>query len=217
MANPPDYGWFVIAIGAPFAALALIARNSATLSWRELSWFWLCGASTAYIAGLIEGAVTPNSMAISASHHPFGLAFGIVAPIEEISKYAIIQYEIRARHLDRARVLAAIGLAIGAGFASFENWIYLMDAGRDTGTVAVGRLLTATPFHLANGALGGLLAWQAARSNIPGATLGALVVIVLLHGAYDAPLFAGGGESAKYAFVLGLTVAMAIGMFRRAE
>ena len=88
-------------------------------------------------------------------------------------------------------------------------------AGAQWPDLALTRLLTATPFHMANGAIAGILVWKGVREDRPLVVLGALALAILLHGAYDAPLFVGGAQMAKFAFALGLTLSIAIGSYRK--
>lgn len=180
-------------------------------------WFAICGAATGYVALMAEkfGVPSLTEAAPNSAAAALKLSFLVVAPIEEICKVGIIQHEVSSKPALAARSVAMIGLAIGSGFAALENYLYMTHANSALESTAIARLLTATPFHMANGVLGGILIWQATRSGKPIALLGAVLAIILLHGAYDAPLFVGGALAAKFAFVLGLTVAIAVGMYRK--
>jgi RsiW-degrading membrane proteinase PrsW (M82 family) len=205
------------ATAAPVLAALLLARHLPAGQRPSILWFAICGAATGYMALLVEKFGVPSlaQAAPASTAAAFKLSFLVVAPIEEVCKLGIVQHEVSAKRDLAVRSAAMIGLATGAGFAALENYIYVAHAEAGLEGTVIARLLTATPFHMANGVLGGILIWQASRSGKPFALLGALLVIVLLHGAYDAPLFAGGALAAKFAFVLGLTVAIAAGLYRK--
>jgi RsiW-degrading membrane proteinase PrsW (M82 family) len=216
LAQDPGIAAIVVAAGVPVGAAMLLGRSLDAAKRPAIVWFVICGAATAYLAWMLEEFAAPALIGSSLTNlPPIELAFIFVAPIEEIAKFALIQHQVSSNPILGGRSAAMIGLAIGAGFAALENALYVVDAGSDWATVALSRMLTAIPFHMANGLIAGLLIWRASRSGSALGLLGALAIVVLLHGAYDAPLFLGEIHAAKFAFVLGLTVAIAIGSYKR--
>src|SRR5262245_40058207 len=206
---------FLAAALGPIALTMALAQaaNVAPRSWMlRLS---IYGAATAYLALLLERALLPLlPYAHDASRLALELSFGLIAPVEELARFAILQHECTSREGVSARAMAFAGMALGSGFAALENVFYLIGAGTGWRNVALARLVTATPFHLANGVVGGILVWSATRRSSPARLLLALAAVILLHGAYDAPLIMGGADSAKFAFVLGLTIAVAFRLYR---
>jgi RsiW-degrading membrane proteinase PrsW (M82 family) len=215
--DPSNLPLTLLATAGPVLAALALGLSLPRERRPSILWFAICGAATDYVALLVERFGVPSwaQTAPTSAAAAFKLSFLVVAPIEEICKVGIIRHEVSSKREIGVRGAAMIGLAIGSGFAALENYLYMTDAGTASGTMALARLFTATPFHMANGVLGGILIWRAARSGRPLAMLGALLIIILLHGAYDAPLFAGGALAAKFAFVLGLTVSIAIGLYRK--
>ena len=79
------------------------------------------------------------------------------------------------------------GAVASLGFATIENVLYVSQGGLET---ALMRAVTAVPAHACFGAIMGYMYAQAryGRTRFLGLTR-ALLVPVLLHGLYDAPLF----------------------------
>jgi len=212
--NPAGFVFIFLGAAIP-VVIAISLSSKLPLALRPPVW-WLAvsGGATAYLALLVERFTLPLVGQPFTASGAALIAFGLVAPIEETAKYALIQQQI-AKRMASPRSLAIVGIAVGSGFAAVENAVYLFNSSNGWSEILVARLLSATPFHLANGAIAGLLAFRASRTGRPISIVAALLTIVALHGAYDAPLFAGGGMSAKYAFVLGLTIAVAVGSYQR--
>jgi len=204
----------VFGIGAPIVIARILITHSSLVDRPNTLWFAAVGAAIAFLAMFVERWVIPATIPGTAAA-AIGVSVGLIAPIEEIAKFSVIHHESKVRPDSNGRRLALTGMAIGSGFAAFENALYVVGTGRASDAVAATRLMTATPFHMANGAIAGMLAHWAFKLGSPLATLWALTVIIALHGAYDAPLFMGGETATKYAFVLGLTVAVAIAAYRR--
>jgi RsiW-degrading membrane proteinase PrsW (M82 family) len=214
--NSSDIYWLGLATVGPVLLVILIARKALGSSPRHVLWFALCGAATSFFAMLLERLVAPWAFVGALEQAgALQLAFFVIAPVEEIAKYAIIHHEITTHATSDGHRSAIVGMAVGGGFAAFENAIYLLNTTSAWSDLSIARLSTATPFHLANGVIAGILAWYASRTRRPLATIGAVLTVIVLHGAYDAPLLMGGSQEAKYAFVLGLAVAVAVGAYRR--
>ncbi len=116
----------------------------------------------------------------------------IAALVEEGVKFGILVGSA-IHHVDRRRVadIVALGLAISIGFAAVEN-IFYVAAPSDWHGVAVARAITAVPGHGLDGlAMGALVAWSQLQPDKAMRFFAlALIVPVLMHGAYDFPLFA---------------------------
>jgi hypothetical protein len=145
------------AVAAPILVTILIGR--ALPKERRPPVLWLCaaGAATAYLAFLLEGFAVPALLGTSAHYlSPLELAFGLVGPIEEIVKIPVLQSQLTSHQNFSGRSAAIMGTAIGSGFAALENAMYFYSAGPQWADLALTRLLTAAPFHMANGAIAGI-------------------------------------------------------------
>ena len=130
-------------------------------------------------------------------------AFLTAAVPEEVLKFAVLTlYCLRHRHFNEPMDAIVYGVTASLGFAALENVLYVTQAGDDWTATAIARALTAVPGHGALGAVMGLLLAKA-RFGPPERRwplAWALVVPILLHGLYDAPLLwaervrAAGGE-----------------------
>lgn len=136
------------------------------------------------------------------------LAFPIVAGIEELSKFAVLYLFCRRwNDFDEPMDGLVYGVAASLGFAAIENWSYVYQDGVET---ALWRAISAVPFHAMAGAIMGYyfgLAHFLPNKRRPYLAM-ALLVPILLHGAYDYPLILqellrAGGQSIDW---LGVTV-----------
>jgi protease PrsW len=140
----------------------------------EVALIWL--ANHASLTPLIHAGVTAT--------------FSAAIP-EETIKYLILVYAAE-RHVDarRRQDLIALALAVSLGFATVENFIYLATPA-NWGFLAATRALTAVPEHGIVGlAMGALL--TAARLDDKRTTFWAclaLIIPMVMHAAYDFPLF----------------------------
>jgi protease PrsW len=131
------------------------------------------------------GRMTPVDGAVSKAIFIAGLP-------EEAIKFFVLVY-LAETHVDVRRVqdILVLALAVSLGFATLENFIYVVTAG-DWKMIAALRAITSVPGHGLDGlAMGALL--MAARMDAqhkPGLIKYALLVPVILHAAYDFPLFA---------------------------
>lgn len=166
----PDIVWSAVSLGAAVTVLAVAVESM------------LAGPLTQFAA-----ATTPDVL-------PGVLArafIGIALP-EELAKYFIV-VAIALRHEDYERPVDALVLsvAVALGFASFENLLYVLQTEDWLRTAAI-RAMTAVPSHVINAMLMGYFLGLA--HLVPHRKglfyVLALVVPVLNHGAYDAPLFA---------------------------
>ncbi len=116
----------------------------------------------------------------------------VAAVPEELIKFFVL-VSLAEKHVDVRRLqdILVLALAVSLGFATLENFFYLISAG-DWKIAAAIRAITAVPGHGIDGlAMGALL--MASRSNggkSLWSTRYALLVPIALHAAYDFPLFA---------------------------
>lgn len=139
-------------------------------------------------------------------------AFIVAALVEEGVKYVVLTGFVR-RHeeFDEASDGIVYGMAASLGFAFLENVLYV----GGPSSILLLRGITAVPLHAGCGAIMG---YAVARAHFdPSRRAGAgLLIAVLVHGAYDALVLAGGGIAyASLAIIAGLIVAVPV-LFRRA-
>jgi RsiW-degrading membrane proteinase PrsW (M82 family) len=130
--------------------------------------------------------------------NPAGSAFvqaflGAAIP-EELFKFLVLWGFIwRQPHFDEPLDGVVYGATASLGFATLENILYVGQHGLG---VAVLRALTAVPGHAFTGVVMGAFVGRARFAEPEqrtGLMLAGLGSAILLHGAYDAFLFAGGG------------------------
>jgi RsiW-degrading membrane proteinase PrsW (M82 family) len=164
-------------------------------SWNsEATWnAFMVGAVSALAAIACEfalGYVIPSDRM-----NPLGGAAAkavFIAAIPEESIKFFVLVSLAVKHVDARRLqdIVVLALAVSLGFATLENCFYVISVG-DWKITAALRAVTSVPGHGIDGlAMGALLI--AARLN-NGNFLRfwyALVVPIILHAAYDFPLFA---------------------------
>jgi RsiW-degrading membrane proteinase PrsW (M82 family) len=122
--------------------------------------------------------------------HGFASAFLVAAIPEELAKFLVLWlFAFRSKAFDEPMDGVIYGVTASLGFATFENILYVTDAGLG---VAVLRAVTAVPSHACAGALMGYFAGRAHfepedRRRFLALAIG---IPVLLHGLYDFPLMA---------------------------
>jgi protease PrsW len=116
-----------------------------------------------------------------------------VAAIPEESIKFFLLIGLAAKHIDARRLQDTIvlALAVSLGFATLENFFYLISIGGWKMTAAI-RAITAVPGHGIDGlAMGTLLVAASLNGNAkPWRFQYALLLPILLHAAYDFPLMA---------------------------
>lgn len=115
-------------------------------------------------------------------------AFGMVALIEEGSKYFFIRYFLYT-HKEFNEPFDGIiyAVMVSMGFATLENLFYVFDGGVGT---AIMRMFTAVPAHATFAILMGFFLGKAKfQHRKPGYGLIGLLAATILHGAYDYFLF----------------------------
>lgn len=138
--------------------------------------------------------------------------FGVVAPVEEVFKllaaFAVGVVRTRPGRVGDVGTVMATGV-VGLGFALYENYQYAILNGAPT----VPGLVTLPFAHLLFGCLVGVGIAHASRYDglkRLGIVLGALIVVILIHGAFDRavlppPMLSGALGSMILAFAIGLT------------
>src|SRR5215470_11357920 len=120
-------------------------------------------------------------------------SFIVAAAVEELAKLLCLRWFIwRAPEFDERMDGIVYATRAALGFALVENVLYLAQAQSTGGLVGmyVGRALFAVPGHAI---WTGFMGYYAARRRFDGVgpgILGGYVVAVLLHGSYDASIFA---------------------------
>lgn len=109
---------------------------------------------------------------------------------EEAIKYFVLVC-IAEKHVDVRRMQdrLVLALAVSIGFATLENFFYLA-AAADWKTIASLRAMTAVPGHGINGLVMGALLIAGRLDRHAVCLRMALFVPMVLHAAYDFPLFA---------------------------
>jgi protease PrsW len=189
---------FVAAVAPPLMILSYWT-GKVSGSWRsEAVWsaFFL-GAVGAVGAAILEFGIgfLGGSLGSFAAAPPVAASAAkalLVAAIPEESIKLFILVALAEKHVDvrRFQDIIVLGLAVSLGFATLENFFYVTSAG-DWKTIAGLRALTSVPSHGIDGlAMGALLA-SARLDGTKGVwpDNSVLFVPVLLHAAYDFPLF----------------------------
>ena len=113
--------------------------------------------------------------------------FGAAIP-EESAKLLLLWLFLRkCRDFDERMDGIVYAVAVGLGFAAFENIEYLFGAGTNWVTVGIGRSLTAIPGHFGFAVIMGYYysLYHFDRYRAPGAGLKMWLYPVLAHGVYD--------------------------------
>jgi len=115
-------------------------------------------------------------------------AFGMVALIEEGSKYFFVRYFLYThKEFDEPFDGIVYAVMVSMGFATLENLFYVFDGGVGT---AVLRMFTAVPAHATFAVLMGFFLGKAKfEHRKPGFGLIGLLAATFFHGAYDYFLF----------------------------
>ncbi len=117
----------------------------------------------------------------------------LVAAIPEEAIKLFVLVAMAEGHVDARRMqdLLLLALAVSLGFATLENFLYVASFG-DWHTIASLRAITAVPGHGIDGLAMGALLMSARMRGIEDwrRLWPVLAVPVILHAAYDLPLFA---------------------------
>ena len=187
---------FIVLLAAIAPPLFLLAYGigKARADWRsEAIWnAFLVGAVGALGALAIELALSyalPLNRAGPVAEAGFNAVL-IAAIPEEAVKFFVLLY-LAEKHVDVRRLqdLLVLALAVSLGFATLENFGYVISAG-GWRTIAAWRAVTAVPGHGIDGLAMGALLIRARLSGRAADVRLALIVPVILHALYDFPLLA---------------------------
>jgi len=145
------------------------------------------GVLSAIVAGLIEAAVTrfAHLAAMAPLYRAGGMALTAAITGEALKFFGVLWIAGRRAEAVQPRQLLLLSLAIGMGFAGFENLRFVIGPGNwEAG--AVLRALTAVPAHAVFAIAMGALVTDAVlegRNEVPRLAL-ALLLCTALHAAY---------------------------------
>ena len=137
------------------------------------------------LALVLEGALD-NLVAVGVAD-----AFLCAALPEELFKLGVVYVYVRKHEaFDEPMDGIVYGVVASLGFATLENILYTIEGGV---SVAIMRAFTAVPMHAACGAIMGYYFGQGhfvatSKAQRRGLWLKGYVIVVLIHGLYDAPL-----------------------------
>jgi len=160
------------------------------------------GFLTSYVAYIAEASLALGGFVVGGRHAWIGFTALVALPEETVKLAALIGLTHNEPSRNRATLI--IACFIGCGFAASENLVYLTRFGGD---VISARFLTATAFHVFNAILMARLLVTKTISEDSLRIALALLVPVLLHGAYDYLAMQGSRDGGQFVFVLGFAVA----------
>jgi protease PrsW len=166
---------------------------------------WIAAGLTALLTipvGLVESWLQAHiHFTTNPALAPFEKALLLAGIPEEVFKVSIIAaVALRARDFDEPMDGVVYGTAVGLGFATVENVLYVLSAKTGWESVAIMRALLSVPFH---GALGAIAGGYIARARFSGA-LGAhrnehwhrfrmfataYIVPIVMHSVFDGAMF----------------------------
>lgn len=113
--------------------------------------------------------------------------FGAAIPEESAKLFLLWLFLRKCRDFDERMDGIVYGVAVGLGFAAFENIEYLFASGTDWVTVGLGRSLTAIPGHFGFAVVMGYYysLYHFDRYKAPGAGVKMWLYPVVGHGLYD--------------------------------
>ena len=146
---------------------------------------------------------------------PLTIAFLIAGLPEEAVKLAGAYFFVRPHYLRRSSRDLVLGSAsVALGFALLENLLYVQGAGANWGQLAFSRALTAVPFHVLLGLIGGRALARAdvepSRFRAGARIFATWILLALLHGFYDFPLMSMNMGMPPASFVVHLAGRLAI-------
>ena len=152
-----------------------------------LLWAFICGCASTipaiFLQSFFKHLENPNSLLGTAI-----FAFCVVGLSEELSKYFLLRRFIYPQKDFNEPIDGIVyGVMVGLGFATLENVMYVLNAGENGFSTALGRAFTAVPAHAAFGVLMG--AYVGLAKFIPqkafAFTFTGIGLAVFFHGAYD--------------------------------
>ncbi|WP_426525853.1 PrsW family glutamic-type intramembrane protease [Bradyrhizobium sp. McL0615] len=187
---------FIVLLAAITPPLVILAYGIAKArdSWKsEATWnAFLIGAVSALAAVVIELALSyVLPLERTGTLAEAAITAVLVAAIPEESIKFFVLVSLAEKHVDVRRLqdLLVLALAVSLGFATLENFFFVISAGGWKMTAAL-RAITAVPGHGIDGLAMGALLIRARLSERAEDVRLALIVPVLLHAAYDFPLLA---------------------------
>ncbi len=211
---------FVVLLAAITPPLILLAYGigKARANWgSEAIWnAFLVGAVSAFAAVAVELALAyllpldRNGPVAEA-----GFTAVLIAAIPEEAVKFFVLVSLAEKHVDVRRLqdLLILALAVSLGFATLENFFYVISSG-GWKMVAALRAITAVPGHGIDGLAMGALLIRARITERPEDLRLALIVPILLHALYDFPLYAIHKDVAKLWFgVMWLAIIAASSFF----
>ena len=186
---------FLAAVAPGLLVLAYgVAKTRSRWSNEALHTAFLVGAVGALGAGALEfGLEKLISLDAAAPLVRAGVTAVLFAAIPEEAIKFLILLGAAERHVDARRLQDIVVLALGVslGFATLENLLYVVFAS-DWQSIAIGRSILAVPGHGIFGlSMGALLTSARLRTHRQRPVIvAALAVPMVLHAAYDFPLFA---------------------------
>lgn len=187
---------FVVLLAAIAPPLLLLSYGigKARASWSsEAIWnAFLIGAVSALAVVAVElslGHLLPLERAGPVGEAGFKSVLLAAIP-EEAVKFFVLIY-LAEKHVDIRRLqdLLALALAVSLGFATLENFAYVI-SGDGWTKIAALRAITAVPGHAIDGLAMGALLIRARLSRRAKDVRLALIVPIVLHALYDFPLMA---------------------------
>ena len=166
---------------------------------------WIAAGLTAVLAipvGLVEAWLQAHvHFTANPTLAPFERALVLAGMPEEILKVSIIAaVALRARNFDEPMDGVVYGTAVGLGFATIENVLYVLGAKTAWESVAIMRALLSVPFHGALGAIAGAYIARARFSGALGAHrtdhwrryrlfAAAYLIPIAMHTVFDGAMF----------------------------
>jgi protease PrsW len=188
----------IVILAAAIAPSLMILHywtNKVSGSWRsEAVWSaFVLGAVGAIGATVIEigiGSLGSLSAAPPIVASATKAVFLAAIPEESIKLFVLVAFAEKHVDVRRLQDVIILGLAVSLGFATLENFFYVTTAS-DWKMVAALRALTSVPGHGLDGLAMGTLLVSARLDGTRGlwAAKSVLIMPVLLHAAYDFPLF----------------------------
>jgi RsiW-degrading membrane proteinase PrsW (M82 family) len=174
---------------------------------------WTAAGLTALLTipvGLVEAWLQAHiHFTTNATWAPFEKALLLAGIPEELFKVSIIAaVALRARDFDEPMDGVVYGTAVGLGFATVENVLYVLSAKTAWESVAIMRALLSVPFHGALGAIAGGFIARARFSGVLGAHrnahwhrfrmfAAAYLIPIVMHAVFDGAMFTLSGAGPK--------------------